>query len=883
MYRKAQVLFFLFVLLFPGFVKGQIPNPVKWSTDYQHVSGNVYKVNFRATISGDWHLYDLGPYENGPNPTIFEFEDVKGYKFVSDIEMVIKPVVKFDDMFGVDVGSFEKEAHFARTIEVLQTDSVTVKGYVEWMVCDKGSCLPPTDKEFVIKLPGAVKAEATVAKAEAKPKPAAATNAGSGAGAGSLPAGASDAAAGADDSTDKAGVSTDKAVVSQDGSNMNPVTAGSEEIAAGGEQDAGGEIAVDDEQAAGGELSAGDEQAAGDEYSAGDATGFSPGTTGEDKSMWGVIIEAIIWGFVALLTPCVFPMVPMTVSFFLKQSQQSQERELAAVEGAAGSCADGGAGTAVSCADGGVTAGTSGVGGVDSVQTGENVTRTSSSRTSSSRSSSSRGRMMASFFGLSIIALYTLPIAAIIVITYFAGGEAVTADIFNWLATHWVPNLLFFIIFMVFAASFFGAFEIVLPSWLVNKSDSKSDKGGYAGVFFMALTLVLVSFSCTGPIVGTILIKSTQGEIWEPIITMLAFSAAFALPFTIFAFAPSLLKDLPKSGGWLNSVKVVLGFIEVALGFKFLSVADQVYHWGLLDREVYLAIWIVVFTLMGLYLLGKLRFAHDSPQEYITVKRLAMSIVTFSFVVYMIPGMWGAPLKALSGYLPPMGSQDFRTAQVGGVGSGGYGAGGYGAVSYGTVGTGAYNASGQGSGQGIEGQLPGVVGVNSANHSLRAQGIVPTYSDFLHLPHGLEGFFRYQEGMEYAKKVGKPVFIDFTGHGCVNCREMEARVWSDPRVLKLLREEYVLIALYADDKKTAVEGDWITSESGRVLKSIGKINAHLAMNKYNVNAQPYYAIIDPATEEHLTDPMGYNLDVAVFTKFLQNGIANYPAKRDRQL
>lgn len=461
---------------------------------------------------------------------------------------------------------------------------------------------------------------------------------------------------------------------------------------------------------------------------------------------------------------------------------------------------------------------------------------------------------MASFFGLSIIALYTLPIAAIIVITYFAGGEAVTADIFNWLATHWVPNVLFFLIFMVFAASFFGAFEIVLPSWLVNKSDSKSDKGGYAGVFFMALTLVLVSFSCTGPIVGTILIKSTQGEIWEPIITMLAFSAAFALPFTIFAFAPSLLKDLPKSGGWLNSVKVVLGFIEVALGFKFLSVADQVYHWGLLDREVYLAIWIVVFTLMGLYLLGKLRFAHDSPTEYITVKRLAFSIITFAFVVYMIPGMWGAPLKSLSGYLPPMSSQDFRTAQVGGVGGGTYDAGG----------------------QGVNGQYPAganaLMGATSASHSLRAQGVVPMYSDFLHLPHGLEGFFRYEEGMEYARKVGKPVFIDFTGHGCVNCREMEARVWSDPRVLKLLREELVLIALYADDKKTAVESDWVTSESGRVLKSIGKINANLAMSKYNVNAQPYYAIIDPATEGHLTEPRGYNLDVNAFVDFLEKGI-----------
>ena len=252
--------------------------------------------------------------------------------------------------------------------------------------------------------------------------------------------------------------------------------------------------------------------------------------------------------------------------------------------------------------------------------------------------------MYASLYGFFIVALYTVPIAVIICLTYILGGDAVTADIFNWLATHWIPNILFFIIFMVFAASFFGAFEITMPSWMVNKTDEKSDKGGLVGVFFMALTLVLVSFSCTGPIVSSVLIKSTQGEIWEPIITMLAFSAAFALPFTVFAFAPSLLKDLPKSGGWLNSVKVVLGFIEVALGLKFLSVADQVYQWNLLDREVYLAIWIVVFSLLGLYLLGKIRFVHDSPVEHLSVKRLFFAIVVFSFVVYMIPGMWGAPL-----------------------------------------------------------------------------------------------------------------------------------------------------------------------------------------------------------------------------------------------
>ena len=322
---------------------------------------------------------------------------------------------------------------------------------------------------------------------------------------------------------------------------------------------------------------------------------------GEGKSMWGLILAAMAWGLMALLTPCVFPMVPMTVSFFLKQNQVAEGEE----------------------------------------------------------KQKGRGKWLASIFGLSIVALYTLPIAIIILITYFVGGETVMVDIFNWLATHWLPNIIFFLIFMLFAASFFGAFEIRLPNSWLNKSDSHSNQGGLVGVFFVALTLVLVSFSCTGPIVGSVLIKSTQGQFWEPILTMLAFSIVFALPFTILAFVPSLMDKLPKSGGWLNSVKVVLGFIEVALGLKFLSVADQTYHWGLLDREVYLAIWIVVFTLLGLYLLGKIRFEGDTPVEHLSVFRLILVIIDFTFVVYMIPGMWGAPLKALSGYLPPITTQDF--------------------------------------------------------------------------------------------------------------------------------------------------------------------------------------------------------------------------------
>ncbi len=481
-------------------------------------------------------------------------------------------------------------------------------------------------------------------------------------------------------------------------------------------------------------------------------------------SLWSLIIEAILWGFAALLTPCVFPMVPMTVSYFLK-------------------------------GEGGVT----------------------------------MGRIRAALYGFFIVALYTVPIAAIILITRLVGGDAVTADIFNWLATHWLPNVIFFLVFMVFAASFFGAFEITMPSWMVNKSDSKADTKGLGGIFFLALTLVLVSFSCTGPIVGSVLIKSTAGEFWTPILTMLAFSIAFALPFTIFAFFPSMLKNLPKSGGWLNSVKVVIGFIEVALGLKFLSVADQVYHWGILDREIYLAIWIVVFTLLGFYLLGKLKFAHDSEVKFVSVTRLSLAIVVFSFVVYLIPGMWGAPLKGLSGYLPPLSSQDFVL--------------------------------------GGEGSAAPVATTSTAQQGRK-------YSDVLHLPHGLEGFFDLQEAEAYAKEVGKPIFLDFTGHGCVNCREMEMRVWSDPRVLEILKNDYVICALYADDKMNVDESEWVTTDTGKVLKQLGKINSYYALKTYGVNAQPYY-VLQGQDGKPLVDPRGYNLDVEAFIAFLQAGIEAY--------
>ena len=476
------------------------------------------------------------------------------------------------------------------------------------------------------------------------------------------------------------------------------------------------------------------------------------------KSLWTLILQAILWGFAMLLTPCVFPMVPMTISFFLKGGDDPK-----------------------------------------------------------------KGRFRAIMYGLFIVLLYTFPISIIIGLTWLFGGDAVTADIFNWLSTHWLPNLIFFAVFMVFAASFFGAFEIVLPSKWVNGADKKSAGKGFGGVFFLALTLVLVSFSCTGPIVGTVLIQSTSGQFWMPMVTMLAFSLAFALPFTIFALFPSLLDKLPQSGGWLNSVKVVLGFVEIALGLKFLSTADQVYHWGILNREVYLAIWIVCFTLLGLYLLGKIRFKNDSPVEYVSVKRLFLAIIDFAFVVYLIPGMWGAPLSSISGYLPPLESQEFVLSQA----------------------------------RSTQKIAPAVS--DNAN------------SDLVSLPHGMWAYDNLEKGLEAARLAGKPVFVDISGHGCVNCREMEAKVWSDPRVQQILRDDYILVVLYMDDKKQLPENQWVTTASGKVLKQEGRVNSYIVKERFGVNAQPNYVLLDPSGNM-LAPVRGYNLNVDDYITFLEDGL-----------
>ena len=679
---------------------------VGWTGSVEPLGGAEYELRFEAAIPSGFHMYDMGPYEGGPNPTVITLSPEAGVELLGSVEQRTKPHRYFDQMFGMEIGTFSGKALFTQRVRLTATQA-KVRAAIEWMICDDKSCMPPSDTELTLVV-GAAAAQGAAAEATAAP-------------------------------------------------------AGGESIAA----PSAATERVSDTAATSGSVAAAAETTAGAETAAApakDAAGSG--------SLWSLIIEAILWGFAALLTPCVFPMVPMTVSFFMKSSGKP-----------------------------------------------------------------ALGRFRAGMYGFFIVALYTLPIAAIIVITRLVGGDAVTADIFNWLATHWLPNLIFFAVFMLFAASFFGAFEITMPSWMVNKSDSKADSKGLAGIFFMALTLVLVSFSCTGPIVGSVLIKSTAGEFWSPIVTMLAFSLAFALPFTLFAFFPSMLKKLPKSGGWLNSVKVVLGFVEVALGFKFLSVADQTYHWGLLDREVYLAIWIVVFAMLGFYLLGKLRFAHDDEVQHVGVGRLALAIAVFTFVVYLIPGMWGAPLKALSGYLPPLTTQDF-----------------------------------------VLGQTPQAGASVSATAPLRTvDGKAPKYSDVLHLPHGLEGFFDLKEAEAYAARAGKPLFIDFTGHGCVNCREMEARVWSDPRVLELLRNDYVICALYSDDKMELPESEWVTTESGKVLRSLGKINAHYALKTFGVNAQPYY-VLQGRDGRMLVEPRGYDLDVEAFVDFLRRGVEAYRAE-----
>lgn len=510
------------------------------------------------------------------------------------------------------------------------------------------------------------------------------------------------------------------------------------------------------------EIAVSNGKAAGD-----NSAGVAPVSTPR-RGLLTFFLISLLAGFAGVLTPCVFPMIPMTVAFF---SQGSEDRR-------------------------------------------KSITK-------------------ALIFGISIILIYS-SLGVIVSLSSAGAGFA------NTLSTHWIPNTIFFLLFVVFAVSFFGAFEIVLPNKWVSGADSRVDRGGMLASFFMGLTTVIVSFSCTGPIIGALLVEAATGDVLRPTIGMLGFGVAFALPFTIFALFPSVMNRIPKSGGWLNSVKVVLGFVMLAFSLKFLSAVDSVYSLGILSRDVFIALWIVIFTLMGFYLLGKIKFSHDSDVPYIGTFRLFLVIAVFTFVVYLIPGLFGSPLKALSSFLP----------------------------------------SGK-----PELNLPGLI---MENRSVTPAGQImekrselcsePKFADFLEMPLGLTGYFDYRQGLECAKEQNKPVLLDFKGHACANCKLMEAKVWSDPEVLRRLRDEFVIVSLYLDDRTQLPESEWITSSvDGKVKKTMGKVNEDLEISKFKTNAMPLYVITDHEGNP-LNQPSPTNLNVEEYKKWLDEGIALYNRK-----
>lgn len=701
--KKPRLLHFFFVsifqLIFLQNAESQVLNPAKWTYEAskKQVSiGETIELIFKASIDDNWYIYsnDFDP-NLGPLLTEFKFKPNPGFQLVGKTK-AIHPKEKFDEIWGGKIKYFMKEGEFRQKVKILNANA-KITGTYEGQVCTTtdGKCIQ-FDGEFDFS--------------DLKILPSKSESANE---------------------------------VAQNPSNQS--TSNLKETQAE-------KTSVNDSAASISAQNPGIDSAASISESAQKATTASiskPEPVKQQDSLWTFVLLAFLSGLVALLTPCVFPMIPMTVTFF---------------------------------------------------------TRSSGSRAG--------GIKMALVYGFSIIFLYTT--AGTLFAALF-GAEAA-----NFLSTHWAPNLFFFITFVLFGMSFLGMFEIVLPSSWVNSADRQSEKGGVYGVFFMAFTLVLVSFSCTGPIVGTLLVQSANGEFLRPVVGMFSFSMAFALPFTLFAIFPHWLSGLPKSGGWLNSVKVVLGFVELALALKFLSIADQTYHWGILDREVYLSFWIVIFSLIGFYFLGKISLPHDSEIERISVPRMLMAIVTFSFVVYMIPGLWGAPLKALSGYLPPETTLDFNIN----------------------------NSQTRTSNQ---------------TNSLCEK---PRFGDILKLPHGLQGYFDYKQALACAKQQNKPIFIDFTGHGCVNCREMEANVWAEPEVLKQLQEDFILLALYVDDKTELPENEWYVSKyDGKEKRTIGKQNADLQITRYGNNAQPYYVLLGP-DEKLLAQPRGYDKNVAEFASFL---------------
>ncbi len=665
MVRKPIFILLLFFSVFT--FQAQIFDPVKWETSVEKITDNEFNLILKAKIESNWHLYAQEIPENGPIPTTISFEAVgKDFELIGETKEG-EGHEAFDEVFEMDIKYFEDEADFVQKIRLLNTETIAIKGAVEFMVCNDRNCLPPTSEEIIFQL-------------NSKPETS--------------------------------------AITTGDNSNViSGVTKSEPEEKSNAHKDV-----------------------------------KSNHPKKSNKSLWSLFFLSFIAGFAALLTPCVFPMIPMTVSFFTKQSKN--------------------------------------------------------------RASGIRNAII---YGISIIVLY---VGLGTIITAIFG-----ADSLNALSTNVWFNIIFFLLLIVFAISFLGAFEITLPSSWGTKVDSRADRGGFIGIFFMALALAIVSFSCTGPIVGTALVAAAaQGGI-APVISMFGFSLAIALPFALFAAFPGWLNSLPKSGGWLNTVKVVLGFLELALAFKFLSNADLVLqaHW--LEREVFLAIWITIFGTLALYLFGKIKLPHDSIQDRISVGRFLFGLIVLTFTLYMIPGLWGAPLKLISGFPPPM----------------------------------QYSES------------PNGIGTGSVSTEM-----LDDLPESAHIgPHGIIAFLDYEEGLAYAKKVNKPAMIDFTGHACVNCRKMEEKVWSDPEVLDILKNDLVLISLYVDDKRELPESDQYESEiTNKRIETIGNKWSEFQIKKYAANAQPYYVLIDHKGD-NLNEYSAYNPDIEEYLAWLKEGIGNF--------
>lgn len=690
---KKIILFLFFSITFLPAIQSQILDPVKWSTSVKKISETEYDLITKATIEDKWHLYSQEVPPNGPLPTVFTFEENDAYQSVGDVKES-KGVTEHDPVFDMVITFFSNTATFTKRIKLTGDKGATIKGEVEFMVCDDTRCLPPNYVDLVFNIP-------------APDKKIAAEN--------------------------TAPVENNQDVAAD---SIKPIKNLAESLIADSLEST---IAKDTVQDSGVKpLSA-----------------LEQNKKQETRGLWTIFILSFLFGFTALLTPCVFPMIPMTVSFFTKQSKTKAE-----------------------------------------------------------------GIKNAIIYAIAIIVIYVFLGA---IVTGIFGADALNA-----LSTNVWFNIIFFLLILFFALSFLGAYEITLPSSWATKADKQADKGGMIGIFFMALALAIVSFSCTGPIIGYLLVEAASKGGIAPFVGMFGFSLALALPFALFAAFPGWMNSLPKSGGWLNTVKVFLGFLELALAFKFLSNADLVLQLHFLEREVFLAIWIAIFGALALYLFGKIQLPHDSPVSNISVGRLSLALLVSVFTIYLIPGLWGAPLKLISGFPPPM---QYSESPYG--------------VGYTKLGSG---------GSGTPAEFP----------------------EGAHLgPHDILAFHDYDTGLAYAKKVGKPVLIDFTGHACVNCRKMEERVWSEPKILKLLNEDIVLISLYVDDKRPLPDGQEIVSEiSGKKLRYIGQKWSEFQILKYKANAQPFYVLMDH-NEENLIEPVGYTPNIEEYYSWLQKGISAF--------